>query len=154
MNLLRWQIDANPETTRDCYARINVVEVDSCICTGCENFRVLRNEDFPPEFNHLLAQLGVARSKPAEITNYGPDKSPLHIYHVFYHFAGRLLQGRDGWKEIAPNSWTADFESLGKDVKIGLTTRLSLVPEPFRAFPTIQLECDLRLPWVVEEPPG
>jgi hypothetical protein len=152
VRLLRWTLSLELETTRECYDRVLSVDVADCACDGCRNFRALRDHDFPPAFLATLTQLGVPLRKPAEVTSYGPDGSGLHIYQLVYHAAGRLEHGRDGWKQVVPDGWTADFESLAQHVGVGVTTRLCLVPVPFRDRDLIQFEFDLRLPWVLDEP--
>lgn len=84
------------ETTRDIYARIVCGGADVCNCLACRNYRMVRDEAYPPDFRALLDELGVDYTKELEVY-FGfpqPDGSGLHHYEGWFTFAGRVY-GRD-----------------------------------------------------------
>ena len=149
MQVGRWSIRFDPELTRELYAKTAGI---SCECTDCVNFRAAGALAFSPPFLHLLTQLGVEPSKPAELCHYGASGEPMPT-QGWFHVVGRLESGRDAWQQAGQDSYSLDPEPFPGMTSIGVTARLSQVPEPFEGHPLVQLEFETTVPWVTTAPP-
>ena len=85
--LIRFDRDA----TISVYSQIVQGDANSCGCSGCRNFALLRNKAYPDAFRDFLDMLGVDPSKEIEAVYYGP-KGELHSYGVWFYFVGELLE--------------------------------------------------------------
>ena len=144
----RWSIRFDPELTRRVYAN---TPASTCECTDCINFRAAGAEAFSPPFLHLLNQLGIDPSKPAELCHYGASGEPMPT-QGWFHLVGHLDGGEDAWQQTSETTHLLDPEPFLGIKSVGFTSRLSLVPEAFEGHPVIQLEFETTVPWVTAVP--
>ena len=85
--LVRFDHDA----TVSVYSQISQGEADCCPCSGCRNFRLLRNTAYPDTFRAVLSTLGIDPNKECEAVHYGP-KAGRHFYGGGFHFVGELVE--------------------------------------------------------------
>jgi hypothetical protein len=85
-----WKYKVDRDATISAYARTERGGSDTCDCAGCRNFRVVRADCFPREFNALLDQLGIDPRKDAEVYHNARISPGLHSYGGWYHFIGSL----------------------------------------------------------------
>jgi len=141
----RWLIDHDPATTRECFARLRTGT--ACTCNQCRNFDAAAGRTFPQDFIELCQLLGLDPTKPAELAHYCREASGLYLTAGWFHFVGRILDGRD----VLDGEGAYEFEKLPSEFEFGFTSRLSLVPDAFAGHPIVQLEFVTRVPWVLAE---
>ena len=144
----RWNFRFDPDLTAELYG---LSPAPACDCNDCKNFRAAADLVYSPPFLFLLKQLGIDKSKPAELCHYGTSGEPMPT-NGWFHFVGHLDEGRDAWSQTSENSHVLDPESFLGMKSIGFTTQLALVPAPFRGHPTVQLEFGSIVPWVTRPP--
>jgi hypothetical protein len=148
MRVARWELDFDPASTADCFARF--VEAKPCECTDCRNFRAAGNAAFTEPFLALAVQLGIDASKPSELCHYGQPGTPS-LTHGWFHIVGSIMSGRDAWLQVDENTWHGDLESGFGLSGIGFTSRIHLLPDAFADRPVVQLEFETIVPWVLVE---
>lgn len=89
-------IEYDPEATRDAYSRVNG-GISSCKCECCANYRLAREQMYPPAFRDLLEQLGIDYRKEVELDHLADDETgdgPNYGHSVSGHYAfvGRVLE--------------------------------------------------------------
>ena len=132
-------IDVDIGKTRQLTAGIGS-PTDECCCAGCRNF-VLAASAFPAEAQNFFSQLGMDIKRPAEIyALYAEDEGKTLHYGGFWHLVGSF-RGSCGGLKLFP---------LCKRFSAGFTDEISLPGEGHPA-PTLQLEADFTLPWVLDE---
>ncbi len=91
----RWEILCDPAATRRTYDLIAKNPPALCTCSGCQNFRRVREQVYPPAALSLFAQVGIAPHLEAEIFEGGQDANGLHRYGGCFHLVGHLQSGTD-----------------------------------------------------------
>ena len=148
MQVGRWCIRFDPDVTRELYAKTSG---GTCECTDCVNFRAAGELAFSPPFLHLLWQLGVEPSKPAELCHCGASGEPMPTQRWF-HVVGCLEGGRDAWQQTGPDTHSLEPEPFPGITSIGFTSRVSPVPKSYEGHPLVQLEFETTVPWVTAAP--
>jgi hypothetical protein len=147
----RWKIKYDPKATSHCYAQLP--HGSGCLCHDCRNFMAATHAAFPAKFRAIARELGVSLNKPAELCHYCREDSGLHLVGGWYHFVGQIVSGADAMKPVGECGWTHDFEKLPSGFESGFTSRLDLVPAPFKKPKLVQqLNFTTRIPWVIPEP--
>ncbi len=77
------------EATRDIYARIAYGGAETCNCQPCRNYRLVRDEAYPPEFRTLLEELGIDYRKELEVYFGVPLPGGKYLYEGWFCFAGK-----------------------------------------------------------------
>ena len=144
----RWSFRCDPQLTQQLYRQL---PEPSCDCTDCTNFRAAGDQAFSPPFLHLLQQLGIDKTKPAELCHYGTTGEPMPT-NGWFHFVGHLDRGEDAWRSSGETSYTLEAEPFPGIKSIGFTLQLSLVPDVLIGQPLVQLEFESVVPWVIERP--
>ena len=110
-----------------------------CGCDGCRNFRVAGPVAFFPILG-LFQKFGIDRAKPAEVFHVGPPDDELILqYEGWFHFIGRMIS--DG-----------DIVNVSSNSKMYFVSRPALIPPSFEGQPLVQMEFELRAPWLLPEP--
>ncbi len=91
-----WTFSVDYDRTREVYRRREAVSPYVCQCATCRNFSAGRENIYPEEIRTLLDELGIDRRKEAEIYHLGRREDSLHQYGGWFHFKGRITEGRDG----------------------------------------------------------
>ena len=144
----RWSFRCDSQLTKQLYEQATV---STCDCTDCMNFRAAGDQAFSPLFLHLLQQLGIDKTKPAELCHYGNTGEPMPT-HGWFHFVGHLDHGEDAWRPVGETSYSLEPEPFPGLKSIGFSTRLSQVSDALRGHPLVQLEFETVVPWVIEKP--
>ena len=142
----------DPSLSRQAHAQLRASGATECGCDGCLNFEAYRDELLRSPLGNLLRSLGIEPAWEVEIYQFGQTAPGEHAYGGFYHFVGELLSGGPAWVGSDKSFRTAEFERLAPNIEVGVHTDCSLVREPFRGLPLVQLEVSLRLPWVISLP--
>jgi hypothetical protein len=132
-------IAAEPDTTRRIYTRIALGGADTCNCLPCRNYRLVRDEAYPPEFRTLLDELGIDYRKELEVYGGEPLPDGAHHYEGWFCFVGKAY-GR----EITLPDTTTNFQYRLADT----------APGPQREFDghsVLYLEFRTTVPWRLPE---
>ncbi|GKV65573.1 MULTISPECIES: hypothetical protein [unclassified Sporosarcina] len=129
-----WTIETDRERTREFYAGHPLLTQD-CSCEDCLHY-VQACEQFPAEIRDFFRFLGIDPHKEGEVSAFGRSGDGTHHYIVFYHFAGRIIDGPEQI-ETMPS-----YKLAGVD--ISFTEEADLVPEGFTS-PVVQVELEMYL---------
>lgn len=108
-----------------------------CDCAYCRNF-LAALETLSPIVPAFLDALGVDLRKPDEAAENCREADGSHWYSAWYHISGTLLE--DGAETPLAEDCIQSFQSI-----------CCLKMEEFPS-PHFQLNLELRLPWVLDEP--
>jgi hypothetical protein len=148
LTVARWTIEYDANATRQCFAALPVGS--GCDCAYCRNYLAALDHIFPSEFRALADQLGIDLAKPAELAHYCREEAGL-LTSGWFHLVGTILSGDDAWHWVE-NYARPRFETLAPGFQFGFDRRLSLVPEPFKTGPAVQIEFLTHIPWSLAEP--
>jgi len=139
-----WIIEVDVQKTSDFYKYHNPDE--DCRCKYCMNFR--SNIEISDDgIRAFCNELGIDPLKSGEIMEFGlNDEGEIH-YSGFYHIVGRIISGPtkiiDKWNDIK-------LLEINK-YKFGFSNEdISCVSDRFPE-PTMQLEFETHMPWILEE---
>jgi len=76
-------------------------------------------------------------------------ESGTHLYGGWFHFVGAIVSGADAAKQVGERTWQLDLEETTDDLRLGFSSRVALVREPFSGPPLVQLEFIASVPWVL-----
>ena len=144
----RWRLQCQPEATRRTLAGC-VGSPEPCDCKACRNFAAARHLIYPPTALQLFAHLGINATCESEIYSWAPDPAGRHIDGGWFHFIGTLLDGPDAMVTVTETMRRRDLLPVAERFKLGFTTHLGLVPPCFGDAPTVQLEFEATVPWVL-----
>lgn len=89
-------VECDAEATRAAYAKV-VGGIDSCRCEYCVNYRLAREQIYPPEFRDLLEELGIDYRKEVELDHLTEDDADDGLDYgqsVSGHYAFRWARSR------------------------------------------------------------
>ncbi len=130
------RILTDPESNRAWYAAHGEI-MGGCDCAYCRNFAAAA-AGLPPNVWEFLDTLGVDLYKPDEAAENCREADGRHWYSAWYHMTGELLE--DGAETAMAEDCIQSFQSV-----------CCLKVEQFPS-PHFQLNLELRLPWVLDEP--
>lgn len=142
-----WRVEYDPQSTRRAYDSAREAR-DLCECTYCRNYRSCRDTAQPIRLKAMLIQLGIDPAMEAEVSELGPAESGRRLYAGWYTFVGALRQDPGdrmlviGPDEAGTAEWLVFFTDGG-----------SLAFETFGDARLGQLQFQVELPWVLDEPP-
>jgi hypothetical protein len=90
-----WEFTCDAQATADAYAREEVGGSDTCTCSTCRNFRLVRDRAYPLAFIELLTSLGIDPTKDGEVYHNGEIEPRKHHYAGWFHFVGSLQKTGD-----------------------------------------------------------
>jgi hypothetical protein len=152
INIFRWSLEVDPQTTRAAHALLNRGGAEECGCDPCRNFIAARDQVFTAEFILLLRALGVDPRREVEVYHNARLPSGLHCYGGWFHAVGKIAAGGECWREVKPRIRIPELESLSPQLAIGFQLECALVREPFRGLSLIQVEFQAEVPWVISAP--
>jgi hypothetical protein len=149
LQITRWHIDHDTPATQSCYGKMSAGV--KCDCHQCRNFNAAVDRCFPQDFENLLDQLGIDRSKPIELCHWYREPSGLYVTGGWYHLVGTIVSGDDtiSWEN---NTGHYHYEKLESGIEFGFTRELALVNDAFAEMSVIQLEFQTLVPWLLNEP--
>ena len=147
-----WQIEVDRCATEAAYLMIQPW-TGSC-CIPCANFQRLGQQVFPANVHELLRQLGIDYRKPAEVCHSFRTESGLHLYSGWFHVIGRILAGEDSHLRCCEDGSTQRVVTvdIAAHCRLGLSESTDLVPSVMTSHPTVQIEFETDLPWVLDAP--
>lgn len=90
-----YELEADPEATAGCYARIRVPGPEACGCADRRNWIAAREHVLPSQLRELLSRLGIPINGEIEVAET-PGQSQPHLYGGWYFVVGRILGGERG----------------------------------------------------------
>lgn len=147
-----WKLEVDVEKTKDFYQSYHQI-TEGCECLYCKNF-VNAIEIMPKPVLDFFQSLGIDPTKEGEVSEYYEKEEGMHLYGGFFHIVGELISGPDCWvatsEEVSHLATNKMIEI--NDFKFGFTHGISSLPEGFPK-PTLQLEFEGIIPWVLKERP-
>jgi hypothetical protein len=156
-----WHILVDREKTVYLYTHCVTSFVANTKCIECRNFVLLRDDAYPADLMTFFAQLGIDPFREVEVDHYQLPEHGRAQYYVELWFVGRLLDDHD--TPLEPMPYTErdhiPFTALTPDValrlfQMGTRTGQSESPGEWPAGPYVMLECQVWVPWVIEEDSG
>jgi hypothetical protein len=147
-------IDVDIPTTKQVYSGLPFM-TDKCNCDGCKNY-LKASSQFPEVIKDFFDSIGVNINKPAEDTQYSPDKDHVQ-YGGFYHLCGKIIKGESAWESISDKKASikklneSKCHALTKDFLVWFQGDCSLLEDSFNS-PCFQMEILATVPWVIREP--
>lgn len=130
----QWLLEVDLEITKGFYEHFHFITED-CSCNYCKNYVIATNY-FPQEIKEMFQSLGIDPRKEGEVMQYTENDDQTHLYGVFYHLVGRIIDG--------PSTFTEFYGMV-----IRFSEELELVPNQFPE-PTIQLDLQLNIDWLLD----
>ena len=85
-----WEFTCDAQATVDAYARAEAGGSDTCTCSTCRNFRLVRELAYPAGFLEFLRSVGIDPKKDGEVYHNGEIEPGKHHYAGWFHFVGSL----------------------------------------------------------------
>ncbi len=109
-------VEFDAAATREAYANYEG-GINSCNCDYCVNYRLVRDDVYPPDFRDLLTRLGIDYCKEIELTHLSDNDSKNGLpygqsVYGHYAFVGRVLKTEE-------NAVRHDVSRFGYDVSSG-----------------------------------
>jgi hypothetical protein len=132
--------------TLDCDVEATIAAFSSyakkiCDCCGCRNFRVARVHVFTEPVLRFFAQFGIDTTKPHECYDIGLGPDMICEYGGWFHFIGNAISDED-------------VVDISETLKIYFVKGGARRPEPFQGRPSVQMDFELKMPWLVPDPWG
>lgn len=151
-----WEFEVDSELTRKTYAKEIGGFSEGCDCKYCLNYHPQKDEVFPEEIKNLFEDLGIDYHKESECLNYfeasefsdiTKNKSGLCGYGGWFHFAGKILLGKECVNE---NSNTYNLTQITDNFTIGFKEgkALNFFEDDV---PLVQVEFESNISWIIEE---
>ena len=144
-------LDIDVERTRAFYGQAKAI-TDGCNCQGCRNYAAWV-ETLSEEPKYILERMGVQLEKTPEVYVNCPNDDHTLFYGGFYHLCGRIVHGKEPWRQVAEDGRTFDedaFISLAKNYMVAFTEDIALLEKGFPT-PVIQMEIMANIPFVLPE---
>jgi hypothetical protein len=146
-----WEFKVDRELTRQTYNSISTSGAESCVCNDCKNYVVYRDNVFPEEIKGLFNDLGIDYKKEVEITSYETLPNGLHHIGGWFHFKGKLVNGKNYRIPMPDNAgYTFDLTEIKDDFSIGFAPGNDLTYFEDKA-DLIQVEFMTFIPWVIDK---
>lgn len=111
-----WTFEVNYGRTKEVYDRVEIGSPEGCGCNDCKNFVANRENIYPDEVKDLLSEFGIDYKNESEIYHMARLDNGLHHYGGWFHFKGKITEGKDCKVDIGSGSTlntakvTYDFE--------------------------------------------
>jgi hypothetical protein len=138
-----WEFTCDSEATVAAYAQVMAGGADTCTCTWCRNFRVVRDRVFPAAFVELLESLGIDPRKDGEVYHNREMEPGKHHYGGWFHFVGSLEK-------------TGDFPMVEVEpgFKVSLCRKYAPELSGLKGLVLVQVEFQAEgVPWDLDEAP-
>ena len=147
----RWELNCDPELTRNAYMAVKIGGPEECGCDPCLNFAAARHQIYKQDVLALFEKLGISHDREVEIYHMACLGPIRHLYGGWFHFVGSIVSGADAAKQIAENTWQPDLEKTSISFSLGFRSRIELVRPSFKNLPLVQLEFTAEAPWIIDK---
>lgn len=150
----QFEINTDVDKNRAIYKELPLIS-DNCQCTGCINYQKAIVTS-PKEVISFFKALGMNIQKPSEMSVYCSEENGKKLFYGgFYHLTGKIIAGKSAWRSLEDGTdslwWDISrTHALTEDFRISFQSNCSLVEREFTV-PTIQMEVEFHVPWVLEE---
>ena len=147
----KFQVDIDVDTTKAFYRERGKTVLESCGCVNCRNYYESIS-GVPDNVKRFFAAIGVDPQKTPEATWWDTDENGIAYYTVIFHVVGTIVQAVDIYKPMGENGFQIsieDFYEIDTGFKVGFTSKNILLEKDFPT-PSIQLEVDAHIPWVLD----
>ena len=138
-----WIIEVDVNKTKAYYAKQPLITKD---WDSEENY-VLACKTFSKEVKDFFNTLGIDPRKQGEVNEYKENEEGSHIYGGFYFTVGKIISGPDFLVHTEEGSMP-NFETIN-GIQIAFTDELAMPPGEDLPKPVIQLEFQLKVPWLL-----
>jgi hypothetical protein len=151
-------LSCDPDATRQAYSGVKWGGAESCPCTSCKNYVLVRDIAYPKEAMDLFGQFGIDYHKEAEVYRWWREPQGLHWYQGWFHFVGFIVSGKDaesivGLDHKGEPYGKIDLKPITDNFSIGFTKRAELVDPAFRTGkPITQIDFSTKIPWMLSTP--
>ena len=90
-----WIFEVDFSRTKEIYSNLEFGSPENCKCNECLNFAKNRDKIYPSEIKELFNELGIDYNKESEIYHIVRIENGLHNYGGWFHFKGRIKEGKD-----------------------------------------------------------
>ncbi|QOG04251.1 hypothetical protein [Flavobacterium sp. MDT1-60] len=145
-----WRFEVDKTLTLETYSSVNGGGADSCPCSDCKNYIQNRENVFPEEVKTLFLNLGVDYNKEVEICSLQILPNGLHHIAGWFHFKGKIIDGKNCKKDIENEAFHIELTSIGNNFSIGFCEQSSLTFFKNKNG-LIQVEFEAHIPWVINK---
>lgn len=145
-----WEFEVDRDLTRQTYEKVSISGADSCICNECKNYVAYRDNVFSDEIRTLFDDLGIDYKKEVEITSFEILPNGLHHIGGWFHFKGRVLNGKDYRVPLPSGGHTIDLTAVKDDFSIGFAEGGDLTFFSDKNG-LVQVEFMTFIPWVIDK---
>lgn len=145
-----WEFEVDRELTRQTYKNVSVSGADSCVCNDCKNYVAFRDKVFSEEIRRLFDDLGIDYKKEVEIISFETMPDGLHHIGGWFHFKGRIINGKE---YIVPHPYsghTFDLTSITDTFSIGFAVGSDIAHFTDKTG-LVQVEFMTYIPWVIDK---
>lgn len=143
-----WTFQVDRESTIETYAQVIGSGADTCLCCNCKNYVAFRNDVFPYEIKKLFEGLGIDYRKEVEIISFSKLENGLYHIGGWFHFQGRLLNGKNCKTPFNDKGFTLDLTPITNDFSIGFFEGNDLAFFKNKD-ELVQIEFTANIPWVI-----
>ncbi len=153
----RWGFEYDDERTRVACAKFS----DPCSCNGCTNLFTIfkKSNPFPERVKEFFTEVGIDYMALVEaVPHYFDKKRQQYFYSGWYHFVGKIIEGKDGKIVTSshngvPDAWHYDYQKVTADFSISFhkDSSLAYLFEDADLDNLVQVQFTLWTDWVVGE---
>jgi hypothetical protein len=147
-----WIFEVDFERTKEIYEKIETGSPEGCVCNECKNFIANREKIYPIEIKNLLNELGIDYKKESEIYHNCKLENGKHFYGGWYHFKGKIVEGKDCKINLPNGGSTFDTIPINEDFQIGfMKGSASSFFDKEESKNLIQIEFFANSDWVIDK---
>ena len=147
-----WKFEVDFNRTKEVYDKIEVGSPESCGCNDCKNFVENRIKIYPEEIKELLAELGINFKKESEIYHICKLENGYHHYGGWFHFKGKITEGKDCKKILSNGGSTFDTIQIADNFRIAFMKGSDLAfLDKDESSKLMQIEFIAESEWVINE---
>ena len=145
INFREWTLQFDRDQTVAADAKIAVGSPEDCGCDDCLAWLRHRNTVHPESFLNLLDELGIPKSKEADVTAWEPTTTTgTNRYTGEFVFVGRVISGPEMFIPMQDNrSFSIEYRAITANFEIGFSNQPISFSVASTAFgndlPTVQL---------------
>ena len=152
VQLRKWSVRSDPDTTREAYARIECGGAENCGCEACFNFASTRHLVYDAEILDFMEWLGIDPLLEAEVRHDRRVDEGRHAYTACFYLVGEIASGPATPVARAGPLETVALESACESVAVGFSVDARDAPDVFRGLPVVRLDVSVEAPWVSNAP--
>ncbi|WPO78956.1 hypothetical protein [Flavobacterium sp. KACC 22761] len=145
-----WKFDVDKSLTIKNYSNVIKGGAELCLCNDCRNYIQNRENVFPEEVKTLFLNLGIDYKKEVEILSYQILQNGLHHIAGWFHFKGKIIDGKDFRRNIGNESFQIELVDVCDNFSIGFCEQNSLTFFEDKEG-LIQVEFEAYIPWSIDK---